>query len=187
MPRLFDETRGFAAPITPERSECRLADVWREAWELLAPQRVGRDARLHEPRDANELRLSIDRFRMVQVFRNVLENALAACSDPVHITIALHPLQLAGQPAVRVVVRDNGPGMTPQQRERVFEAFFTTKPKGTGLGMPIAQRIVEAHGGRIDIASRRHAPRHGVAHGMDTPVDALGAEVILDLPREAPP
>ena len=55
-------------------------------------------------------------------------------------------------------VRDNGPGLTAEQRQHIFEPFFTTKTKGTGLGMAIAQRIVEAHGGQIavgDAPSRR--------------------------------
>ena len=50
-------------------------------------------------------------------------------------------------------MRDNGPGLTPEQRQRIFEPFFTTKTKGTGLGMAIAQRIIEAHGGWIAAAA----------------------------------
>ena len=46
---------------------------------------------------------------------------------------------------------DHGPGMPPEVREKAFEAFFTTKHRGTGLGLPTARRIVEAHGGEIAI------------------------------------
>jgi signal transduction histidine kinase len=65
------------------------------------------------------------------------------------------------------LIRDNGPGLTPEQRRRIFEPFFTTKPRGTGLGMAIAQRIVEAHGGSITVED----------------VDA-GAAILLRLPRD---
>jgi hypothetical protein len=50
---------------------------------------------------------------------------------------------------LRVIVRDNGPGIPPEARGHIFQPFFTTKTKGTGLGMSIAQRIIEAHGGTI--------------------------------------
>ena len=64
-------------------------------------------------------------------------------------------------------MRDNGPGLSSEQRRRIFEPFFTTKTKGTGLGMAIAQRIVEAHGGQIAV---------GTPPGR-------GAEIQLLLPR----
>jgi signal transduction histidine kinase len=66
------------------------------------------------------------------------------------------------------VFRDNGPGLTADQRERIFEPFYTTKTKGTGLGMAIAKRIVQSHGGRIEA---------GDAPGR-------GAQIIVTLPRE---
>jgi signal transduction histidine kinase len=115
----------------------------------------------------------VDPFRLEQVFRNVFENALAACRDPVEITVSCAPASLDGQPALRVAVRDNGPGLSAEQRQRIFEPFFTTKTKGTGLGMAIARRIVEAHGGQI---------------GVGDPVAATGrgAEIVVTLPREHP-
>jgi signal transduction histidine kinase len=108
----------------------------------------------------------VDRFRTVQVFRNILENALAACPDPVEIRIACRSVEHAGRPALRVEVRDNGPGIAPEHQARIFEPFFTTKVKGIGLGMAIARRNVEAHGGTIEAKS--------------TP--GAGAEIAVTLP-----
>ena len=102
------------------------------------------------------------------MFRNILENALAACEDPVRITVGYAESQLAARPAVQVSFRDNGPGLDPEQRARIFEPFYTTKVRGTGLGMAIARRIVDAHGGTISIGEERS-----------------GAEIIITLPREA--
>jgi PAS domain S-box-containing protein len=149
--RLFDEVRGFVAPIHLERTVCRLDAIWREAWQLLETTRRGRDATLVEHTLGNELNLEVDRFRLAQVFRNLLENALAACSDPVVIQIHCRAVRLDGKPAVEVHVQDNGPGLTPDARQNVFEPFFTTKTKGTGLGMAIARRVIDAHGGKITV------------------------------------
>ena len=56
-----------------------------------------------------------------------------------------------------IAITDRGPGLTPEQQQRIFEPFFTTKAKGTGLGMAIAFRIVESHGGTITASSPRGA------------------------------
>jgi signal transduction histidine kinase len=149
--RLFDEVRGYAAPIQLERTSNRLDSIWREAWDSLETSRRGRDAKLVEDCRDTDLNVSADRFRIVQLFRNLLENSLAACNDPVVIQVACRDAHLDGQPAVEIRVRDNGPGLTPVARQSVFEPFFTTKTRGTGLGMAIARRIIESHGGKISV------------------------------------
>jgi signal transduction histidine kinase len=144
--------------------------VWREAWELLAVPRCSRQAELREDLRAADLAIEADRFRLVQVFRNLLENALAACTDPSRIEISCVAAYVAGQQGFEVRVRDNGAGIQEEQRGRIFEPFFTTKPTGTGLGLAIAQRIVEAHGGSIRVGQPAH-----------------GAEIIVELPAGTTP
>jgi PAS domain S-box-containing protein len=164
--RLFEEVRGFVAPIHLERSVCRLDAVWREAWQLLERARRERDASLVENIDGVELNVDADRFRLLQVFRNLFENSLAAACDPVVIRIGCRDLKLNGKPALEISVRDNGPGITPEARQNVFEPFFTTKTKGTGLGMAIARRVIDAHGGRMAVGD-----------------SAEGAEFVISLPK----
>jgi PAS domain S-box-containing protein len=167
--RLLDEVRTYAAPVVLDRSECRISEFWREAWALLQPQRGQRDVELREELQTQSLTVEADRFRMVQVFRNILDNALAACSDPVRLVVACCRTELSGTAAIRVAVRDNGPGLDAQQRNRIFQPFFTTKPTGTGLGMAIVQRIVEAHGGRVAVGDSSQQ----------------GAEIVLTLPAKS--
>ena len=165
--RLFDEVRNYAAPIQLERTACRLESTWREAWSVLETARRERDASLSEQTDGADLTLLVDRFRMVQLFRNMFENTLAACPDPTRIAIHCREVQFQQEPALEIRVRDNGPGLSRPASESVFEPFFTTKTKGTGLGMAIARRIVDAHGGQIIVGSDWRD----------------GAEFIITLPR----
>jgi two-component system sensor kinase FixL len=152
---LYEDVRGYAAPIKLEKSPCDLRRVWREAWAHLEPARAAKRAVLREDVDAADLSCMADAFRLEQVLRNVLENALAAGSTPVAVEVRAADSELDGQPATCIAVSDNGPGIAPEQRSQVFEPFFTTKAKGTGLGMAIAKRIVEAHGGRIAVGDVR--------------------------------
>jgi C4-dicarboxylate-specific signal transduction histidine kinase len=143
--------------------------IWQEAWQSLETVRRKRNATIVESTGNIDLTVSADRFRLVQVFRNLLENSLAACNDPVVIQVECEDAQLQGRPAVLVRVRDNGPGLTANARQSVFEPFFTTKTKGTGLGMAIARRIIDAHGGQIAVGNA-----------------SAGAEFIITLMRHSP-
>ncbi|HEY7426854.1 MAG TPA: response regulator, partial [Gemmataceae bacterium] len=130
LQQLYDEVRNYAAPLKLEREMRSVRSVWRQAWSNLADHRQGRQATLREESDGVDLHCLVDSFRLEQVFRNILENALAACQDPVEITVACSAAWLDGRPALRIAVRDNGPGLTAEQRQRIFEPFFTTKTKG---------------------------------------------------------
>jgi PAS domain S-box-containing protein len=166
LKQLYDEVRNYAAPLKLQVEPWNVAQIWRQAWENLHLQRASKKAVLLEEVGNIDLRCPVDQFRLGQVFRNILENALAACAEPVEIKVICSRTEIAGKPALRIAVRDNGPGLNAEQRQRIFDPFFTTKTKGTGLGMAIAKRIIEAHGGLIAIGS-----------GTDR-----GAEIVLTLP-----
>jgi signal transduction histidine kinase len=93
-----------------------------------------------------------DGEKLKQVFANVLDNAIDAFDGvPENRRIELF-IENGGSNAV-VRVRDNGCGIPPDKLDRIFNPFFTTKEKGTGLGMAISRKIVEAHAGTMDVAS----------------------------------
>ena len=150
--RLYEEVHGYAAPIVLARRSCRISDLLREAWGRLAPSRAGRDALLRDRGDP-DLACSGDAYRLIQVFRNILDNALAAAHDPVVIDVEWSEANASSHAAVCIVIRDNGPGLTPEQRLYLFEPFYTTKSQGTGLGMAIAKHIIDAHEGVIAASS----------------------------------
>jgi two-component system sensor histidine kinase HydH len=117
---------------------------------------------LHGP-----VQLSIDPDRMTEALSNVLRNAQQAAPDS---TVELEAR--ADGRAWTCVIRDRGPGVALEDRERIFSPFVTAKTHGTGLGLAIARRIVEAHGGRIPCAD---AEGGGAAFTVELPVRAASA------------
>jgi signal transduction histidine kinase len=91
-----------------------------------------------------------DRVQLQQVILNLIVNGIEAMSEmdgaPRELLVST---ENAGPDAVRVAVRDSGPGLAPATLERLFDAFHTTKPSGLGLGLSICRSIIEAHGGRL--------------------------------------
>jgi signal transduction histidine kinase len=135
----------FARPRPPRSEPVDLDRLIRNTLQLLHrdPIFAGLDVNFPAadavaPADAEQLQL---------VFTNVLMNAAQAMggSGPIDIRIVREPTQYV------ISIADKGPGMPPEVLEKVFEPFFTTKHRGTGLGLPIARRIVVAHGGTVDV------------------------------------
>src|SRR5262249_30744251 len=95
-------------------------------------------------------RIRGDRIQLQQVLLNLLMNALEALSgvgDGPRVLVVRSAREAA--PGVLAPVGVSGPGLDPQQLDRLFEAFYTTKPHGLGLGLAISRRIIEAHSGRL--------------------------------------
>ena len=164
--RLHEEVREYAAPIVLNCEPVLLDHVVCEAWRHLETAWSARTVQFRCC--AEPVAVYLDRLAVESVFRNIFENSLAACRDPVEIEVQSGPAMLNGRTATEIVVRDNGPGLNPQQQRRIFEPFYTTKTQGTGLGMAISRRLIEAHGGRL---AARAAP-------------AGGAEIVIILPRQ---
>jgi len=171
LTQLYEELYSYAAPIKLDVAMRSIDEVWRMTWSNLVRLREGRQAELSEAPNGCDLRCELDEFRIEQVFRNLMENSLTACTDPVDIQIVCSDAVLARRPALLITFRDNGPGLSDETKRRIFEPFFSTKSKGTGLGMSIAQRIVEAHHGVIAVSDNLHA----------------GAEIYITLPRQWAP
>jgi signal transduction histidine kinase len=174
---LYEEARGYAAPVNLRREPADLRQLVHKTWAQLLGQRKHGNAQLIEvpsgqdpgEHAAVDTHCEVDVRAIGQVFRNVVENALAS-ADPAQVEVRWVETELKGRPALRLIVRDNGPGVPRDDRDLVFEPFYTTKVRGTGLGLAISRRVVTAHGGEIIVA--------------DT--DGPGAEFWITLPRSAP-
>jgi PAS domain S-box-containing protein len=167
--RLYEEVRDYAAPRKLRREPCDIAQVWRDTWSHLKLQHEAKRLRMKETMICASRVCQADPFALGQVFRNVLENAVAAAPPDSELTIHCADHRLGDSPAMRISIRDEGPGIPSEVRGRIFEPFFTTKTKGTGLGMAIAKRIVDEHGGLISVGDGNSG----------------GAEVLITLPRDS--
>jgi C4-dicarboxylate-specific signal transduction histidine kinase len=95
-------------------------------------------------------RIQCDRVQLQQVMLNLIVNAIQSMRGVEDGNRALHISTASIEPeGVRVAVRDTGPGLRPESLPHLFEAFYTTKPDGMGMGLSICRSIVEAHGGRL--------------------------------------
>jgi C4-dicarboxylate-specific signal transduction histidine kinase len=104
-----------------------------------------------------------DRVQLQQVSLNLIINAIEAMSDIAETPRELQITTAQAEPdGVLVAVRDSGPGVAPAVLERLFEAFYTTKPSGTGLGLSICRSIIEAHGGQLWVST--NLPRGAFFH-----------------------
>lgn len=113
-----------------------------------------------------------DEVLLRQALSNLCRNAVEACDGTIAPIIAVEYRVVPERRQVLVFVRDNGPGIEPGVRERIFQPFFTTKATGTGLGLSLVQKIIVTHNGRI-------TPSHPATGG-------LCMEVALPLAESAP-
>jgi PAS domain S-box-containing protein len=167
---LYQQVSEYAAPL---RLDCRahhLDQILAEAWDELTEQRKGRQTRLRQDDGGLDIRGLVDRAQLLMVFRGILDNALAAVTGMVEVEAVWSETLLEGRPALQLVIRDNGPGLSAQAREKVFQPFNTTKTHGIGLGLATAKRVVEAHGGKIALGTG----------------DRVGTELVVTLPCAGP-
>jgi len=140
----------YARPKAPEKSRTDLSQVVTQAATLLREEPSFRKVRVQVANHAAHQYVQADEAQMQQVMTNLLLNAAHACDGNGEIRIQLSPTVNG----VRLEIRDNGGGMSPEVLKRAFEPFYTTKAKGTGLGLSICKRIVEAHNGQLTIESQ---------------------------------
>ena len=136
-----------------------LDELIRAAVDTTKPQRV----RLAVQRSVERIQVRADRALLREALRNLIDNALEASVDERSIRVHID----ADEGKARVRIHDAGPGMDAATLERVFRPFFTTKEKGTGLGLPIARKVVERHGGRMSV---RSAPGAGCRVTVELPL-----------------
>ena len=161
--RLVDDLLDFVRPITPRPVEVALSDIVEEAVSTArAVHDEAREAQVRVEGDGGEL--WCDPQLLHRALSNLVGNAFEAGASEVAV-------RCRGEvERVHLEVVDHGRGVKPGDEEKLFRPFFTTRPSGTGLGLSVVQRIIEAHGGRVTYA----------------PTPGGGATFAFSLPRRLP-
>lgn len=142
--------RAMVRKSPSQRGRLNINDVIMEVVTLLSAE-IQRNRLSLQTELASDLPLIMgDRVQLQQVILNLMMNAIDAMSQTRQSQRDLSVASVMdGSDAVLVTVRDSGPGLDETALERLFDAFYTTKPDGIGMGLAITRRIVEAHGGQI--------------------------------------
>ena len=152
LKRLVDAFGDYARPVGLKREPLALEALINEVADLYASGAAPVRFEIRTAPDAG--RVMADPHRLRQVLLNLVRNAQEARADGApSLQIELEARQREAQPGVLLTLRDNGPGFASEVLDRVFEPYVTTKPRGTGLGLAIVRRIIEEHGGHIELGN----------------------------------
>jgi len=140
--------RAFVGRRESQKALLPLDEVMREALGMMEAALRGHGVSLTIAPASRLPHVIADRVQVQQVIVNLAMNAVEAMEQRTERTLAAG-VEACGGDALRVWLRDSGTGLGADQRERIFDAFYTTKPNGMGMGLAISRSIVEAHGGRL--------------------------------------
>lgn len=165
MQRIVHDVLDFAKPLQPECREEDLCHIVRQAVDFCTTKakEAGVDLTVELP--DRPMGVAVDRIQMQRALVNLITNAVEASEKGQSVTVSIVP----GTDSLQVVIRDQGMGMDRETLGAVFKPYYTRKSGGTGLGMPIARKIIEGHGGRITVSSR---PGLGTTVTVELPCDA---------------
>ena len=171
LENILNEFLKFAAKPRLNLERVNLNKVVEELLDFIAPQAAKAKVRVVRRLSPAAPPAQVDPERIRQCLLNLLLNALQAMPDGGELEVTTEPASNHS----RIRVRDTGVGIPPDHLDQIFNLYFSTKPAGTGLGLPMAKKIVDEHGGTIAVES---APGKGSAFTVELPtlvsVEATG-------------
>ena len=148
LENMVNDMLDFSRPLQLNRSTTvNLIDTIKKIVAICVQANDKRKLRIDIDHARDIPAVSLDPMRMEQALINLLLNAIQVTPDEEAVSISTY----VSSGYVRIEVRDFGDGIPAEHREKIFSPFFTTKKEGTGLGLPIAKKIIEAHGGRLEV------------------------------------
>ncbi len=149
---IIHDNLSYIKEAAPQLTEGDLNAVLQDILTLYEDELAQRGIRTEKDLSPTLPRLAFDGQQIKQALINVLKNAMEAMETGGTLTVRTYALHETGEIAVEIC--DTGPGISTKAMHNIFNPYYTTKPRGTGLGLPITNRIVKAHGGRIELKNR---------------------------------
>ena len=147
---IIEQFLALSRPFHLNLKESSLQDLLRHLVTLFQEEASSLGIRLQSEVPSDLPRLAIDPEKLTQALINIMRNGMQAMGQGGLLRVEARSLK----EGVEVTISDSGSGIPPEQMEKIFNYYYTTKEKGVGLGLPIAHRIIEAHGGQLKIESR---------------------------------
>jgi PAS domain S-box-containing protein len=145
---VINRLRSFYKKGTPPQRECiKVTDIIREMTVLLGDEALRHSVTIRSELEEDVPDILADRVQLQQVFMNLMLNAIEAMKDTGGEMTIRSGLNQEGQ--LLISISDTGVGLPAASSERIFDAFHTTKPQGTGMGLAITRSLVESYGGRV--------------------------------------
>ena len=148
--RVISQLLEFARPLTLKKEPTNMMDLVRHTIKLVEVEARKSGVEIDVQGEERQMNAEIDPDKVKQVLLNVFLNSLSAMPEGGRISVRLE----TQKESVEVTVSDTGSGIRENDLPRIFDPYFTSKPAGTGLGLAVVQKIMEAHGGAVKVESK---------------------------------
>ena len=164
LEKILNNITDFGKSSTLEKVDTQICKIMEDTCILMESYFQEKHIKLHKKFEANIPEISVDPAQIKQVFLNIIMNAVESMPDGGDLDVIIKSVYKS----IEIDIVDTGKSIPQRVLQNIFDPFFTTKPSGTGVGLPVSLKIIEDHGGNIDVKSK---------HGK-------GTKMSLTLPRK---
>jgi len=150
LEKILNNITDFGKSSTLEKVDTQICKIMEDTCILMESYFQEKHIKLHKRFEANIPKISVDPAQIKQVFLNIIMNAVESMPDGGDLDVIIKSVYKS----IEIDIIDTGKSIPQRVLQNIFDPFFTTKPSGTGVGLPVSLKIIEDHGGNIDVKSK---------------------------------
>ena len=150
LEKILNNITDFGKPSSLEKVDTQICKIMEDTCILMESYFQEKHIKLHKRFEANIPEISVDPGQIKQVFLNIIMNAVESMPDGGDLDVIIKSVYKS----IEIDIIDTGKSIPQRVLQNIFDPFFTTKPSGTGVGLPVSLKIIEDHGGNIDVKSK---------------------------------